>query len=417
MPKKPQVLAIVPARGGSKGIPRKNIRRFAGHPLIAFSIAAGLQARLVDRVIVSTDDPEIAEVARAYGAEVPFLRPSHLAQDDTPDYPVFRHALDWLAQHEGYYPDIVVQLRPTSPLRPRDMVDQGIQLLIEHPEADSVRAVMSAKQLPFKMWRMDEHGFLRPLLTLEGVSEPFNAPRQRLPRVYWQTGHLDVFWRRTVYEKGSLTGHQVLPLLVSPDYAADLDTLWDWEQAEWKALHAGLDMVWPGRVPRPMPGRIALLALDFDGVFTDNRVWVDETGREAVLAHRGDGWGLERLRQTGLPIVVLSTEENPVVMARCRKFGLPVWQGLKDKAAKLREVLAHYQVVSEQAVFVGNDVNDVPCFPLVGWAVVVADAHPEAKQAADYVLRTPGGYGALRELVDLLLRYYVPQEGVLVRRV
>ena len=398
-----EVLALIPARGGSKGIPRKNIRLFAGHPLIAYSIAAGLQAETVTRVIVSTDDEEIAAIAREYGAEVPFLRPAHLALDDTPDYPVFLHALRWLEEREGYRPDIIVQLRPTSPIRPRDLVDRGVRLLLEHPEADSVRAVVPSGQNPFKMWRIEDDGYMRPLLSVEGIPEPYNAPRQRLPQTFWQTGHLDVMWRRTLLEKGSMTGQRILPLLVEPRYTVDLDNPWDWERAEWTALHRDLDMVWPGRRPRPMPQRVDLLVLDFDGVFTDNRVWVDETGREAVLAHRGDGMGLEMLRKAGIRAVVLSKETNPVVAARCRKLNLPVWQGVEDKATLLRRLLEEWQVDPRFTVYLGNDVNDIPCFSLVGWAVVVADAHPQAKRAADKVLRTPGGYGAIRELVDLIL--------------
>ncbi len=398
-----EVLALIPARGGSKGIPRKNIRLFAGHPLIAYSIAAGLQAETVTRVIVSTDDEEIAAIAREYGAEVPFLRPAHLALDDTPDYPVFLHALRWLEEREGYRPDIIVQLRPTSPIRPRDLVDRGVRLLLEHPEADSVRAVVPSGQNPFKMWRIEDDGYMRPLLSVEGIPEPYNTPRQRLPQTFWQTGHLDVMWRRTLLEKGSMTGRRILPLLVEPRYTVDLDNPWDWERAEWTALHRDLDMVWPGRRPRPMPQRVDLLVLDFDGVFTDNRVWVDETGREAVMAHRGDGMGLEMLRQAGIRAVVLSKETNPVVAARCRKLNLPVWQGVEDKAALLRRLLEEWQVDPRFTVYLGNDVNDIPCFSLVGWAVVVADAHPQAKRAADKVLRTPGGYGAIRELVDLIL--------------
>jgi CMP-N-acetylneuraminic acid synthetase len=160
-----EVLAIIPARGGSKGIPRKNIRLFAGYPLIAWSIAAARQARLVTRTIVSTDDAEIAAVAREYGAEVPFLRPSELAQDQTPDWPVFEHALRWLDEHEGYRPQIVVQLRPTSPIRPPWCVDEAVRILLDHPDADCVRGVVPAGQNPFKMWRMDaQTGRLQPLL-------------------------------------------------------------------------------------------------------------------------------------------------------------------------------------------------------------------------------------------------------------
>ena len=136
MVKKPEVLAVIPARGGSKGIPRKNIKLFAGYPLLAYSVAAGLQSELCTRVIVSTDDEEIAAVAREWGAETPFLRPAEFAADNSLDLPVFRHALTWLKENEGYVPDIVLQLRPTSPARPRTLVDDAVRLLMDHPEAD-----------------------------------------------------------------------------------------------------------------------------------------------------------------------------------------------------------------------------------------------------------------------------------------
>ena len=176
----PEVLALIPARGGSKGIPRKNIREFAGAPLIAYSIAAGLRANTVTRVIVSTDDEEIAEVARAWGAEVPFLRPAELANDETPDYPVFCQALEWLAEHEGYRPEIVVQLRPTSPVRPITCVDDAVNLLLAHPEADCVRGVVPAGQNPYKMWTIDpKSGQMHPLLRLPGVCLLYTSPSPR----------------------------------------------------------------------------------------------------------------------------------------------------------------------------------------------------------------------------------------------
>ncbi|MCX6035433.1 MAG: acylneuraminate cytidylyltransferase family protein [Chloroflexi bacterium] len=153
---KPEVLAIIPARSGSKGIPRKNIRPFAGYPLIAYSIAAALQAETVTRMIVTTDDEEIAEVARQYGGEAPFLRPAELAGDRTLDLPVFQHALVWLAEHENYHPEAIVHLRPTTPLRSPDLVDRAVRVLLDHPEADSVRGLTPAHQNPFKMWLMDD---------------------------------------------------------------------------------------------------------------------------------------------------------------------------------------------------------------------------------------------------------------------
>jgi YrbI family 3-deoxy-D-manno-octulosonate 8-phosphate phosphatase len=397
-----QVLAIIPARGGSKSIPCKNVRPFAGHPLLAYSIAAGLAAQSVTRVIVSTDDAAIAAVAERYGAEVPFLRPASLARDDTPDLPVFQHALGWLSEHEGYCPEIVVHLRPTSPLRPRDCVDRAVGLLLEHAQADSVRGVVPSGQNPYKMWRMDQEGRLWPLMEGE-FAEPYNMPRQALPPTYWQTGHIDAIRTATILDKGSMSGDAIYPLILDPRYSVDIDTPRDWRRAEWSLYQDRLEIVRPGAAPRPMPERIELLVLDFDGVLTDNRVWVDAEGGEMVAAHRGDGWGLARLQEAGVPVVVLSTESHPVVAARCRKLGLPLWQGIEQKAEALKRLLAQRGVEAANTVYLGNDVNDLPCFPLVGWACVVGDAHPDVFGQADRVLQKPGGKGAVRELCDLIL--------------
>ena len=234
-----ETLALIPARGGSKSIPRKNILDFAGHPLIAYSIAAGLAAETVDRVIVSTDDEEIAAVARRYGAETPFLRPAEHAQDNTPDLPVFRHALEWLEQHEGYIPDIVVQLRPTSPFRRVWHIDQAVYRLIEHPEADAVRTVCIPFQNPFKMWRIGPDGFMQPIGVELGVpDEPYNQPRQALPEIYWQTGYVDAAWRDTLMEKNSMTGDHILPLIIDPSEWVDIDSPDDWRRAE-RLLESG----------------------------------------------------------------------------------------------------------------------------------------------------------------------------------
>jgi len=399
---KREVLAVIPARGGSKSIPKKNIKSFAGHPLLAYSIAAGLQASLVNRVIVSTDDEETAEIARSYGAEVPFLRPSELALDSTPDLPVFIHLLSWLEREEGYVPEIVIQLRPTTPVRPLDCVDRGISILRDHQDADSVRAVVPSGQNPYKMWRINAEGFMQPLLD-EGFHEPYNMPRQELPVTYWQTGHLDVFRRNILFEKQSMTGNTILPLILDPAYLVDIDNPLDWDRAEWNLIHGNLEIVRTGHTPRPLPDQVELIVLDFDGVFTDNRVWTDAKGREMVAAHRGDGWGIARLKEAGFQLVVLSTETNPVVKARCEKLGIEVIHGVEQKEIVLKRLLQDRKVNPTQAIYLGNDVNDLPCFAIVGCALVVSDAHPKAHAEADLVLKNRGGYGAIRELSDLLI--------------
>jgi N-acylneuraminate cytidylyltransferase len=405
MVERPEVLAIIPARGGSKGIPGKNIREFAGFPLVVYSIAAGRQAKTVTRVIVSTDSEEIAAVSRQYGAETPFLRPAEYAQDNTLDLPVFQHALEWLAQHENYHAEVVVQLRPTSPIRPRNCVDDAVNMLLDRPEADSVRGVVPAGQNPFKMWRVDPaSGQMRPLLTVEGVAEPYNAPRQVLPPVHWQTGHIDAIRPDTILKKNSMSGDIILSLLIDPRFTVDIDTPADWPKYERLVYNGDLDMVDPGKHHRPLPERIELVVFDFDGVMTDNRVWVDENGHEQVAANRSDSEGLAQMRKAGVEAMVLSKETNPVVAARCRKLNLPMLQGINDKAMVLRNYLKEAQVDPQHVVYLGNDTNDLPCFEVVGCAVAVADSQPVVLRQADLVLSRAGGHGAVRELCDMIIR-------------
>jgi CMP-N-acetylneuraminic acid synthetase len=232
-----EVLALIPARGGSKSIPRKNIRPFAGSPLIAYSIAAGLAAESVTRVLVSTDDDEIAAIAHQYGAETPFLRPEAISRDNTPDLPVFQHALQWLEENEGYQPEITVQLRPTSPLRRVWHIDQAVYQLLAHPEADAIRTVCVPFQNPFKMWQIDPDGLMQPLIHPE-YQEAYNMPRQLLPEVYWQTGYVDAAWSDTILEKGSMTGARILPLVIPPNDWVDIDSPDDWRRAE-RLLESG----------------------------------------------------------------------------------------------------------------------------------------------------------------------------------
>lgn len=243
----PDVLAVVPARGGSKGLPRKNILHLHGHPLLAYAIAAGKQAHGVTRTICSTDDHEIQEVAKAFGAEVPFLRPPSLAQDASLDLPLFLHALQWFDENQNWKPEIIVHLRPTSPIRFPGQVDTAIQLLVNNPAATSVRAVCPSPCTPYKMWRPggpdpDGLSFMIPLLDLPGIPEPFNHPRQELPVVWWQTGGLDVIRVSTILE-GSMTGKNVLPLITDQNYAVDIDGNLGFQVAE--ALMQGLDCIRP----------------------------------------------------------------------------------------------------------------------------------------------------------------------------
>jgi CMP-N,N'-diacetyllegionaminic acid synthase len=248
---KQEVVALIPARGGSKSVPRKNLLPVAGRPLIAYSILHAKACPSITRIIVSTDDDEIAEVAKRYGAEVPFKRPAEAASDTATDFQVFHHALSWLAEHEGYVPELVVHLRPTGPVRETALIERAVQLMLKSPEADALRSVGTAEQTPYKMWRI-EASFLRPLIELPGYPEAHSMPRQKLPVAYWQNGYVDIVRPRTIIDLESMTGQVVLPFIVEGkihelDYLEQIPAL---EEAV-KAWVAGEAPTLPGEPRHP----------------------------------------------------------------------------------------------------------------------------------------------------------------------
>ncbi len=405
--KKVEILALIPARGNSKSIPRKNILEFAGYPLIAYSITSALRSKYVSRVIVSTDNEKIASISREFGAETPFSRPEELARDDTMDFPVFEHALLWLEKNEEYKPEIIVHLRPTSPVIPVGLIDEAIEELLNHTEADSIRGVVPSEQNPYKMWHIQENGALQPVIKIDGFPEAYNEPRQKLPKTYWQTGHIDVIRRETILRKHSMSGDTIIPIVINPEFAIDIDTLLDWKRAERLVIEGKMDMVYPGKKPRVFPDKVKLLVLDFDGVLTDNRVWVDQNGKETIAASRSDGMGLELLRRlTDIEVVVMSKETNPVVSARCKKLGVPVFQSINQKEKTLIDLINKKKINVEEVLYVGNDLNDIDCFPIVGYAAVPNDAFVTARRNADLVLGHPGGFGAVREICEMLIEKF-----------
>ncbi len=235
--KKHEVLGVIVARGGSKSIPKKSIAMCAGYPLMYYTIKAAQKSKLIDRLIISTDSEEMAEVARGYGVEVPFIRPKELAEDDTMDHPVFEHALKYMSKEHGYNPDVVVQLRPTTPLKSSADIDKAIELLIKEPEADSVRSVCEPIHPPFKMYK-HEGKFLTPLLKNEykdlfnKYPEAFNMPRQKLPQTWRHSGYVDVTRPSVILEKGSMSGVKIIPLFFENWRDVDIDNPNDLKYAE-----------------------------------------------------------------------------------------------------------------------------------------------------------------------------------------
>jgi len=222
------IYTVIPARGGSKSIPKKNIQLLCGKPLIQYSVEYSIKCSLVTSTVVSTDSEEIAEIARDCGAKVQFMRPVELAQDDTPDYPVIRHALTTLEKLNNEIIDTIVLLRPTSPLRPPHLIERGVNILDRLTDATSIRSVTIAKEHPYRQWRIYKE-------YMEGyedkVFEPYNFPRQKLPGVYFQTGDLEIV-RRSTLLSGSVSGKKVVPLIIERSEMLDIDELSDLKRAE-----------------------------------------------------------------------------------------------------------------------------------------------------------------------------------------
>lgn len=378
----PETIAIIPARGGSKRVPRKNLFVLGGRPLICHSIEHALAAESVDAVYVSTEDPEIAEVARAAGAEV-VERPADLAGDAASSESALLHVLDARGAPD---PELVVFLQATSPVRAHRDIDAAVAAL-RSQQADSLFSACEDRGL---LWTLGADG-----------PQPVNYdPLRRLreqdmgPQIR-ENGSIYVFRPRVLRETGARLGGKIAVHEMDPWSSFQVDTPEDVGLIAWILAHH--------IAPAPWAAGVELVVLDFDGVLTDNRALVDETGREAVFVSRSDGWGIARLREAGVPVVVVSTEANPVVAARCRKLGIDFRQDVADKPGAVRELADAHGAALERVVFVGNDVNDLPALAAVGIPVAVGDARPEVAAAARHVLRHDGGRGAVRELCDLLL--------------
>ena len=229
-----EVLGLIPARAGSKSVPRKNVKTLVGKPLITYTIQEAQKSNYITRLIVSTDDEETANVAKECGAEVPFIRPIELALDQVTDLPVFQHCLTWLSEKERYEPDIVVHLRPTAPLRTSKDIDRGIELLLSSSgDADAVRSVCQAGEHPLKTWQVKD-GWLVPFVpeNVYGIAESYNQPRQQLPKAFIQNGAVDVVHYKVIMELNSMTGRRVKALVMDPVDSVNIDGPLDWMLAE-----------------------------------------------------------------------------------------------------------------------------------------------------------------------------------------
>ena len=377
------VVAVIPARGGSKGVPGKNLARIGGVPLVARAVRAALDAGIAD-VRVSTDDHAIAAAAAGAGARV-IERPAELAGDTASSEDALLHALDVL-EAEGVRPTALAFLQATSPFLEPAALRRAVDRVVDG-SADSVLAAFETYAF---LWRLDEDG-LAAAVNHDATGRPRRQDRE--PH-YQETGAFYVLRAAGFRERRHRFFGRTALEVVSESRALEIDS------AEQLDLARGLA---PLLDPAPVVLDADAVITDFDGVHTDDTATVSTDGIEGVRVSRSDGMGVERLLAAGIPLLILSKERNAVVAARAAKLRVPVLHGVDDKAAALRRWSIQTGTDLSRVAYVGNDVNDLPALEIVGWPVAVADAHPAVRAAARLVLTRRGGHGAVREVADLVL--------------
>lgn len=375
--KKEKVVAVIPARGGSKGIENKNLRTVGGIPLVVRAVIAATKTESIDDVYVTTDSQEISKLASSAGAKV-IIRPDAISGDHASSESALLHALEIIEEAE-----IVVFIQCTSPFLETRAVDEAVSL-VKSGVADSVFS------------GVEDHGFFWRLEDGVSVAEGHNPQRrerrQDLPIKIRETGAFYVFHRKGLQESGSRFNGRVMHVGVSKKTVMDIDTQEDLELA---------DMLSETLLERIALPRISALVMDFDGVHTNNYVYLNEHGHETVRLSRADGLGIQLLRSMGLTLAIMTSETNDAVRHRAEKLGVELYYGVQDKKKLLFQWCEDKKIPISEVAYVGNDLNDLEALRSCGFAIAVGDAYTEVLRQADLVLKSSGGESAIREIAEI----------------
>ena len=378
------IISIIPARGASKGIPRKNIKQLCGKPLITYSIMQSLSSSYIDKTIVSTEDPEIAKLGEKYGAEV-ILRPQELASDVCPTEPVMIHVLSRLAE-ASIVPEYVVLLQPTSPIRRPEDIDEAIKLLIDN-EGDSLLSVRENNSF---FWSKEK--------------KPLNYDYQKRPRrqdkqwEFIENGSIYITNRKILLQQKNRLGGRILTY-VMPDWASfEIDTPFEFHLVQFIAKN-----VLPNSAKNI--DKIKLVIFDVDGVFTDGSVYVDEHGQEILEFSKVDGKGIELLKDAGFQIAIISSEDSAVVEKRMKKLNIHrVYTGVNDKD-RIYELLKKDLCLEDESIaYCGDDIGDLVPIRKAGFSSCPANAVDNIKLVCHYISPFRGGFGFVRDICDLLTK-------------
>lgn len=392
-------IVVIPARGGSQGVKLKNLQKVGGISLVGRAVQASLAAPSVAAVVVSTDHDGIAAEARAHGAVV-IDRPAELSGGSASSESAVLHALDVIesghtALASTALPPVTVLLQATSPF----IAGGDLEAAIRHVAEGSKDVVIAVAETHDFQWRMDEGG-VAPV----GHSTEYRPRRQDRPAHFRETGAFYAMRTTGLRAAGVRFFGEIGLQVTSPQWSIEIDEPRDlWlsrqlvHQPSNSELARDLDEAAASAID------VDALVTDFDGVHTDDRAFVDESGLESVSVSRSDGMGVSRLRDAGVPMLILSTEVNRVVATRAEKLRVQVMHGVEDKAAALRCWIEQSGLDAGRVAYLGNDVNDLDAMACVGWPIAVSDARPEVHEIARVVLSRTGGRGAVREVCDRIL--------------
>jgi N-acylneuraminate cytidylyltransferase len=383
-----RLISIIPARGGSRGIPRKNVIPINGIPLVNYTIRASIHSRHVGRTIVSTDDDEIAAVAAGNGAEV-FMRPAGLAADDTPTEPVIGHVLAALKEKEGYSPEYICLLQPTSPLRVSEDIDKAFQQIIE----ESSDSLLSA---------CDSHSFLWKKGDSSAVPINYDfskRPRRQEIEQYRENGAIYIFKNDLFSNSNNRLGGKISIYLMDESRSVEIDNEFDLKFVEYIMSQQTPELCTATKLAK----RIKMFITDVDGVLTDGGMFYSSSGEEMKLFNTTDGMGLDRLRGIGVKIAMISKENSPIVSSRAKKLRVKdVFIGIEEKLPVVKNLAEKYNIKMEEVCFIGDDLNDLETLSAVGFPVAVSNAVPEVKAVASYITKKEGGHGGVREITDFI---------------
>lgn len=380
------IVAIIPARGGSKGIPKKNIVKFCDKPLLSWTVEQSIASRYIKNTYVSSDDKEILRLSESLGA-TGIKRPKNISNDTSSTEEALFHALSFIEKTTGKKIDIVVFLQVTSPLRDFSDIDNALEYFVKK-KADSLFSAAVLED--YTIWEV-KNGVPASLT----FDYKLRGRRQDRDPLYLENGSIYVFRPEVLKKFNNRLGGNIA--IYEMDYwkSYEIDKLEDLEVCEYYMKNKILKnkLVFKG---------VELIAYDFDGVFTDNKVYLKSNGAESVIVNRSDGLAVDLLRKKGLRQMIITTETNEVVALRAKKLNMPLLRGVNNKKEALLDYCRQNNISPKKVIYIGNDLNDFEVMKSVGYPVCPLDACGEIKAVSKIVLNTKGGGGVARELINYI---------------